>query len=448
MEGISMIRVYNSKTLKIEEFKSIKPNEVNMYVCGPTVYNHAHIGNARPIIVFDTLRRLFEAEGYKVKFVSNYTDVDDKIIKKAIEEKVSEKDITNRYIDAYKKVRYDLNTIELDATPKVTETMDEIIKFIDLLVKNGNAYVIDGDVYFRVKSVNDYGCISNQKLDDLQAGARIEENDKKESPFDFALWKNTKDGIKWNSPWGEGRPGWHTECVVMIENNFHGMIDIHGGGIDLKFPHHENEVAQSNAIYHNHIANYWMHNAMINLNGNKMSKSLGNVSWAKDVIDKLGANLVRWLMLSVHYRKELNFSDEAVETSRKELDKVLQTLKNASIKLQLNNFENTDFDTQSYREFLNQMDDDLNTPNAYTVIYDTVKKLNNALRAKELNLIEISNLLNSVEKMLNVLGIIFTRTILNEDDKMLFKNWENAKANKDFESADKFRGELIEKGLI
>lgn len=443
-----MIRVYNSKTLKIEEFKSIKPNEVNMYVCGPTVYNHAHIGNARPIIVFDTLRRLFEAEGYKVKFVSNYTDVDDKIIKKAIEEKVSEKDITNRYIDAYKKVRYDLNTIELDATPKVTETMDEIIKFIDLLVKNGNAYVIDGDVYFRVKSVNDYGCISNQKLDDLQAGARIEENDKKESPFDFALWKNTKDGIKWNSPWGEGRPGWHTECVVMIENNFHGMIDIHGGGIDLKFPHHENEVAQSNAIYHNHIANYWMHNAMINLNGNKMSKSLGNVSWAKDVIDKLGANLVRWLMLSVHYRKELNFSDEAVETSRKELDKVLQTLKNASIKLQLNSFENTDFDTQSYREFLNQMDDDLNTPNAYTVIYDTVKKLNNALRAKELNLIEISNLLNSVEKMLNVLGIIFTRTILNEDDKMLFKNWENAKANKDFESADKFRGELIEKGLI
>lgn len=443
-----MIRVYNSKTLKIEEFKSIKPNEVNMYVCGPTVYNHAHIGNARPIIVFDTLRRLFEAEGYKVKFVSNYTDVDDKIIKKAIEEKVSEKDITNRYIDAYKKVRYDLNTIELDATPKVTETMDEIIKFIDLLVKNGNAYVIDGDVYFRVKSVNDYGCISNQKLDDLQAGARIEENDKKESPFDFALWKNTKDGIKWNSPWGEGRPGWHTECVVMIENNFHGMIDIHGGGIDLKFPHHENEVAQSNAIYHNHIANYWMHNAMINLNGNKMSKSLGNVSWAKDVIDKLGANLVRWLMLSVHYRKELNFSDEAVETSRKELDKVLQTLKNASIKLQLNNFENTDFDTQSYREFLNQMDDDLNTPNAYTVIYDTVKKLNNTLRAKELNLIEISNLLNSVEKMLNVLGIIFTRTILNEDDKMLFKNWENAKANKDFESADKFRGELIEKGLI
>ena len=443
-----MIRVYNSKTLKIEEFKSIKPNEVNMYVCGPTVYNHAHIGNARPIIVFDTLRRLFEAEGYKVKFVSNYTDVDDKIIKKAIEEKVSEKDITNRYIDAYKKVRSDLNTIELDATPKVTETMDEIIKFIDLLVKNGNAYVIDGDVYFRVKSVNDYGCISNQKLDDLQAGARIEENDKKESPFDFALWKNTKDGIKWNSPWGEGRPGWHTECVVMIENNFHGMIDIHGGGIDLKFPHHENEVAQSNAIYHNHIANYWMHNAMINLNGNKMSKSLGNVSWAKDVIDKLGANLVRWLMLSVHYRKELNFSDEAVETSRKELDKVLQTLKNASIKLQLNNFENTDFDTQSYREFLNQMDDDLNTPNAYTVIYDTVKKLNNTLRAKELNLIEISNLLNSVEKMLNVLGIIFTRTILNEDDKMLFKNWENAKANKDFESADKFRGELIEKGLI
>ncbi len=443
-----MIKLYNSKTLKIEEFKSIKANEVSMYVCGPTVYNHAHIGNARPIIVFDTLRRLFEAENYKVKYVSNYTDVDDKIIKKAIEEKVSEKDITTRYIKAYEKVRGDLNTVKLDATPKVTETMDQIISFIDKLVKNGNAYEIDGDVYFRVKSVENYGQISNQNLDDLQAGARIEENDKKESPFDFALWKKTEDGIKWNSPWGEGRPGWHTECVVMIEDNFHGMIDIHGGGVDLKFPHHENEAAQNMAIHHNAIANYWMHNAMININGNKMSKSLGNVNWAQDVIDKLGCDLVRWFMLSVHYRKELNFSDEAIETAKKELDKVMTALKGANIKLELNNFQSNDFDEESYREYLDQMDDDLNTPNGYTVILDTVKKLNGSLRVKEVDCVSVNKLLNSIIKMLKVLGIDYRYIKLSEEDKNLFNLWNEAKNAKNFESADKYRGVLIEKGLM
>ncbi len=443
-----MIRLYNSRTLKIEDFKSIKPGEVNMYVCGPTVYNHAHIGNARPIIVFDTLRRVFEAEGYKVKFVSNYTDVDDKIIKKALEENVSEKDITSRYIKAYEKVREDLNTIKLDAAPKVTETMDQIIEFIDILVKNKNAYEIDGDVYFRVKSIDNYGQISNQNLDELQAGARIEENDKKESPFDFALWKKTADGIKWDSPWGKGRPGWHTECVVMIEDNFHGMIDIHGGGVDLKFPHHENEVAQNMAVHHNHIANYWIHNAMLNLNGGKMSKSLGNISWAQDVIDKLGSSLVRWFMLSVHYRKELNFSDEAIETAKKELDKVLMTLKNAMIKLQLNDYSGDDFDEESYRSFLDQMDDDLNTPNAYTVIYDTIKKLNASLRNKEINFKEVGKYTNSVDKMLKVLGIKYEKVKLNQDDKDLFKSWNDAKGIKDFEKADLFRQKLIERGLL
>lgn len=444
-----MITLYNSKSLKIEEFKSIEPCLVKMYVCGPTVYNYAHIGNARPIIVFDTLRRLFEAEGYKVKFVSNYTDVDDKIIKKAIEENVDESTIAQRYIDAYEKVRNDLNTIELDAKPRVTETMKDIIEFIDKMVKSGNAYEIDGDVYFRVKSIKDYGSISNQNLEDLQAGARIEENDKKESPFDFALWKKTDDGIKWDSPWGLGRPGWHTECVVMIEDNFNGMIDIHGGGIDLKFPHHENEAAQNMAVHHNHIANYWVHNAMINIEGDKMSKSLGNVTWAQDVINKLGASLTRWFVLSVHYRKELNFSDEAIETSRKELDKILQALKSARVKVSLNNIDFIDEkDEESYRSFLDAMDDDLNTPNAYTVIYDTVKKLNSSLRVKDIVYSDLIKLINSIEAMLDVLGIEYIKYQLDDEQKQLFYNWNNAKAEKNFELADKYRTQLIEKELL
>ena len=327
-----MIKLYNTKTLKIEEFKPIEPGHVSMYVCGPTVYNYAHIGNARPMVVFDVLKRLFEAEGYTVKYVSNFTDVDDKIINKAIEENTTESVIANRYIDAYQAVRKELNTELPDITPRVTETMDAIIKFIDELVQSGHAYNVDGDVYFSVESVPTYGEISHQKLEQLEAGARVEENSAKRNPYDFALWKKTDKGIKWDSPWGQGRPGWHTECVVMINNNLGEMIDIHGGGMDLRFPHHENEAAQQEALHGNALANYWIHNAMININGDKMSKSLGNVIWAKDVVEKLGTNLTRWLMSSVHYRKELNFSDETIETARKELSRVLLPLKQADIK--------------------------------------------------------------------------------------------------------------------
>lgn len=444
-----MIKLYNSKSLKIEEFKPIKENEVSMYVCGPTVYNHPHIGNARPIVVFDTLRRLFEAEGYKVKYVSNYTDVDDKIIKKANEEGVSEEVIANRYIEAYEKVRNDLNTLALDATPRVTETMDEIIAFIDQLVKTGHAYEIDGDVYFRVSSVDNYGQISNQRLEDLQVGARIEENDKKENPFDFALWKKTDMGIKWESPWSLGRPGWHTECVVMINDEFNGKIDIHGGGMDLKFPHHENEAAQNEAINGNAIANYWVHNAMINIDGTKMSKSLGNVTWAKDVIAKLHAPLVRWFMNSVHYRKELNFSDEAIETARKELEKVTNALNQASIKWQLANLENNGLiDQESYRKFLDEMDDDLNTPNAYAQIFDTVKKLNTSLRQREIDFNSVMSLFNSIVEMLKVLGVQYDMISLSEEDKELFNAWNQAKKDKDFEQADIYRNKLTAKGLL
>ncbi|MDY3234955.1 MAG: cysteine--tRNA ligase, partial [Erysipelotrichaceae bacterium] len=393
-----MIRLYNTKDLQVEEFKPIHEGHVDMYVCGPTVYNYAHIGNARPMVVFDVLKRLFEAEGYTVKYVSNFTDVDDKIINKAIEENVSESVITDRYIKAYQDLRKQLNTELPDVTPRVTETMDGIISFIADLVKAGAAYVADnGDVYYSVDSDPKYGEISHQKLDYLEAGARIDVNEGKKNPYDFALWKKTDKGIQWDSPWGKGRPGWHTECVVMINQNLGEKIDIHGGGADLRFPHHENECAQQESLHHNTLANYWVHNAMININGEKMSKSLGNTLWAKDVLDRLGTNLTRWLMSSVHYRKELNFSEETIETARKELEKVLTPIRQYDIKSQLaKEAEPEGYEEASFRAFLDQMDDDMNTPNAYTVIFETVRKLNGMLRTREPDWKEAGKLRNSV----------------------------------------------------
>ena len=444
-----MIRLYNTKTLQIEEFKPIHEGHVDMYVCGPTVYNYAHIGNARPMIVFDVLKRLFEAEGYSVTYVSNFTDVDDKIIKKAAEENTTEAVIAQRYIDAYQEVRTLLNTELPDITPRVTETMDKIIEFIDKLVKTGHAYEANGDVYFSVESVPTYGEISHQHLDQLEAGARIETNDQKKNPYDFALWKKTDMGIKWNSPWGEGRPGWHTECVVMINDNIGDCIDIHGGGMDLKFPHHENEAAQQEAMHGNTLANYWVHNAMVNIDGQKMSKSLGNTMWAKDVVLSLGTNLTRWLVSSVHYRKELNFSDETIETARKELDKVLTPLKQSYIKAALADYVmDDDYDKESYRAFLDCLDDDMNTPNAYAVIFETVKKLNQTLRQREIDFAQVALYRNAVEKMLNVLGIVVDKPVIGETEKELFAKWNQAKADKDFDSADKYRNELVEKGLL
>lgn len=444
-----MIRLYNSRTLKVEDFVPIHEGHVDMYVCGPTVYNYAHIGNARPMVVFDVLKRLFEAEGYTVTYVSNFTDVDDKIIKKAAEEGTTENVIAERYIEAYQQVRTQLNTELPDITPRVTETMDEIIAFVDELVKSGHAYVVDGDVYFSVDSVPTYGEISHQKLDQLEAGARIETNDQKKNPYDFALWKKTDMGIKWNSPWGMGRPGWHTECVVMINDNLGEKIDIHGGGMDLKFPHHENEAAQQEACHGNALANYWIHNAMVNINGEKMSKSLGNTMWAKDVVDALGTNLTRWLVSSVHYRKELNFSDETIETARKELDKVLTPLKQADIKAALANADMGEaYDEAEYRAFLDAMDDDMNTPNAYAVIFETVKKLNQTLRQREINFEAAGTYRNAVEKMLNILGIVVEKPVITDEDRELFAKWNEAKKTKDFASADVYRAQLSEKGLL
>lgn len=445
-----MIRLYNSKTLQIEPFRPVKEGHVSMYVCGPTVYNYAHIGNARPMVVFDVLKRLFEAEGYTVTYVSNFTDVDDKIINRAIEENTTEAVIAQRYIDAYQALRVQLNTQIPDITPRVTETMDDIIAFIQEMVNNGSAYVSEnGDVYFSVEADERYGEISHQNLDMLEAGARIDVNQGKKNPYDFALWKKTDKGIQWDSPWGKGRPGWHTECVVMINKNLGEIIDIHGGGMDLKFPHHENEAAQQECTHHNALANYWVHNAMINIDGQKMSKSLGNTLWAKDIIDQLGTGLTRWLMSSVHYRKELNFSEETVETARKELEKVLNPLKQADIRISLAQAEVTDEkDEESFRSFLDRLDDDLNTPNAYTVIFETVKKLNQSLRVREIDYASVNRIRNAVTAMLDVLGINVERTVLSEEDRELFRGWNEAKKAKDWGKADTYRNALSGKGLL
>ena len=318
------VKLYDSKSKKLVTLQPKEEGKVNVYFCGPTVYNHAHVGNVRPMIVFDNLRRMLKAIGYDVLFISNYTDVDDKIINAAIKENCSESDITTKYIAAYEALREAINAPLPDVTPRVTKYMPKIIDFINTLVERGYAYAIDGDVYFRVTKVSNYGEISNRNIEDLIVGARIEENEKKENPLDFCLWKGTKVGINWDSPWSKGRPGWHTECVAMINDiTSDTHVDIHGGGMDLKFPHHENEEAQSYAYCGHALASIWMHNGMLNIDNEKMSKSLGNVILGKDAIEKYGGQILRWVMNSTHYRAPINFTDEIFATATSEVNKIV-----------------------------------------------------------------------------------------------------------------------------
>ena len=444
------MKLYNSKTNTIEVFKPIEEGKVSMYVCGPTVYNHPHIGNARPIVVFDLLRRVLEADGFDVHYVSNYTDVDDRIIRIAQEEKVDESVISKRFEKAYESVRAALFSDFVDATPRVTENMEQIIAFIENLIGLGYAYESNGDVYFRVNKVPDYGVISSQNIEALKVGARIEANLQKESSLDFVLWKDTKDdGIKWDSPWGKGRPGWHTECVVMIQDEFKmNTIDIHGGGQDLKFPHHENESAQSKAVHHHDLANYWMHNAMLNLDGVKMSKSLGNVVWAKDYIKEFGANVTRWLLLSTHYRMTLNISEAVLEQVQNELNKIDSVLKQVSVKLGMADYKlEKDYDTEYFNLFMDALKDDLNVANASKVMNDLIKHLNSSLRRKD-NLKQIAFETQTLIKMLDVLGLDYSVKILSDSDKHTFNLWEKAKQHKDFDQADVLRNDLVSKGLL
>ncbi|MDD6302860.1 MAG: cysteine--tRNA ligase [Bacillales bacterium] len=444
------IKLYNSLTNQIEPFHPIKEGEVSCYVCGPTVYNYVHFGNMRPVVVFDVLRRLFIELGYKVTFISNFTDIDDKIIKQAKLEGISEKEIAKKYIAAFEEDRENVHALKPDYQPRVTETMDLIIDFIDQLVKKGFAYVIDGDVYFRVNKIDDYGCLSKMKKEDLLVGARIDENSKKESPLDFALWKKTDDGIKFDSPWSEGRPGWHSECVVMINSLIpDGHIDIHGGGFDLKFPHHENEIAQEEALKGHKIANYWMHNGFINIDNVKMSKSLGNVKQAKDLINHYGGNVVRYILVNSYYRTPVNFSDELALSAAKELDKLEQTYNKLAVQLQLADQSIDDYSGElDVESFLKALCDDLNTPNALTEVYRVIKESNVALRAKPMDLDLIKVKYFSLKKMFNILGLEFNNVILTEDDKLLYSKYLEARTNKDFVAADEYRKTLIEKKIL
>lgn len=447
------MRLFNTLKNKKEEFKPIEEGKVSIYICGPTVYNHAHIGNTRPMIVFDVLRRTFEYLGNDVTFVSNYTDVDDKIIKAAKAEGITEKELTDKYIKAYEDVRAGLNIEDPTYKPRVTETMPEIIDFIQALIDKGYAYEVDGDVYFRVTKVKEYGMLSGIKVEDLIAGASDRtlsvDDKKKESTTDFALWKKTNEGIQFDTPWSKGRPGWHTECVVMINKLFKdGKIDIHGGGQDLKFPHHENEIAQSMAYNGHPIANYWMHNQMINIDGEKMSKSLGNVLWAKDLIVEFGCNVFKWLMLSTHYRNPLNMTDDVIAGVRKEVSKVENATKNASLYLQVNHVPAHDYKKETVDAMVNALEDDLNTSLALTQVLDQVKVLNQVMRVREKDNDVIATEYATLVKMGDVLGFLFEGTKLSEEDIALYEQWNAYKKEKNFDEADRVRKELTERGIL
>lgn len=445
------IKLFNSLNNKLEVFKPIEENKITCYVCGPTVYNYVHIGNMRPVVVFDVLRRFLMYIGYEVNFISNFTDIDDKIIKQAKLENLSEKEVADKYIEAFEKDRENMHALKPTHQPRVIETMPLLIDFIEKLIEKGYAYEAQGDVYFRVGKIKDYGILSNIKMDDLLVGARIEENSIKESPLDFALWKKTDDGIQFDSPWSKGRPGWHSECVVMINSLVPGgHIDIHGGGFDLKFPHHTNEIAQSEALNGNKIANYWLHNGFINIDNVKMSKSLGNFVTAKDLIQAYGGNVVRFILINAHYRAPVNFSSELAIKAQNDLDKISMAYNKLAIKLQLEDInifaqynEKKDIDT-----FLDALADDLNTSNALTELYRVIKEGNILLRTKPFDQSKALAIFNTIKDMLSILGLEIFPTKLSLEDKNLFSAYEESKQNKNYELSDSIRKQLMERKLL
>ena len=436
------LKIYNSLTNKLEEFVPINGNKVNMYVCGPTVYNYIHIGNARPVIFFDMLKRYLEFLGYDVIYASNITDVDDKIINKAIAENKTEKEITTFYENAFFEAVNMVGSKRPDLVPHATEYIEDMTSFIQALIDEGYAYEVDGDVYFRVSKINDYGVLSNQVGDDLIEGARINVNNKKENPLDFTLWKKTSDGIKWDSPFGAGRPGWHTECVVMNKKLFGGEIDIHGGGMDLKFPHHENEIAQSHALYHNHLAKYWMHVGRLDLGGQKMSKSLGNCIYVKDLNDNKEGMILRSLILFSPYRSMIMYGEELVSQYTKEYEKWVRAYKQALYELQYQNNTNDsicDNDIEMFKEYMNQ---DFNVQNVLMLINQIIKDVNTSLRAKNFDL--LATKVNTLKVILDVLGIDLFVNKMNEEELEVYKKWIEARLAKDFQSADIYRNKLVE----
>ena len=448
------MHIYNTLTRKKEELVPIEPNHIRIYACGPTVYNYIHIGNARPICAFDVLRRYLKYRGYQVTYVQNFTDVDDKIIRRANEEGVPASELSERYIREYKTDAHGLNVMDADIHPKVTENMDLIIDMVKKLVESGHAYESNGDVYFRTTSFADYGKLSGQPMEELQAGARIDVNDQKENPLDFAVWKAAKPGEPyWESPWGKGRPGWHIECSAMSTHYLGDTLDLHCGGQDLIFPHHENEIAQSECANGKPFANYWMHNGYININNRKMSKSLGNFFTVRDILKQYDGEVVRFFMLSAHYRNPINFDNELMEQAKSAVERVYTCIDNLEFLLQnSDDRELTDSEKEYSKtlddckaKFIAAMDDDLNTADAIAAIFDIVYASNTALSNENKNAkAVVEKTLDLIHELGGVLGL-FQKTqekSIDAEVEELIEKRNKARSEKNWAEADAIRDKL------
>lgn len=453
------IQLTNTMTRRKEPFHTLEPGKVKMYVCGPTVYNYIHIGNARPAIVFDTLRRYLKYRGYEVTFVQNITDVDDKLIRVANQEGVTVKEVADRYTDAYNADLKSLNVSPPDIQPRVMQTIPEIIEFVQGLIEKGFAYESEGDVYFRTGRFQEYGKLSHQPLDDLQAGARVEINEKKEHPLDFVLWKAAKTGeVTWDSPWGEGRPGWHIECSAMALKFLGEEIDIHAGGTDLVFPHHENEIAQSECFTGKVFARYWLHNGMLNIDNEKMSKSLGNFLLARDLSEKFGGQLIRFFMLQGHYRNPINFSEELIEQAANGMERIKTAYTNLSHRLDTVRAEEPNDQAQEQariigelrERFIAEMDDDINTANAITVIFDVVKEANLYLRHQNVGETEVRAYMDLLVELTEVLGLEIAeeQELLDSEIDALIEERTEARKARNFARSDEIRDLLAAKGIV
>ena len=448
------MQLYNTLTQKKEEFVPIEKNKVKMYSCGPTVYNYFHIGNARPFIVFDVLRRYFEYRGYDVTFVQNFTDIDDKMIRRANEEHTTVAELADRFIAEYFKDSKALGIHEATYHPRATQNIDAIIALIKSLEEKGFTYTVDGDVYFDVKKFADYGKLSHQPLENLEAGARIEVGEKKKNPMDFAVWKAKKEGEPyWESPWGAGRPGWHIECSAMANKYLGKTIDIHSGGMDLIFPHHENEVAQSEAANGCQFAHYWLHNGYINVDNRKMSKSLNNFFTVRDVAKEFDYEVIRFFMLSAHYRNPINFSHDLLVQAQSGLNRIYTCIDNLEFLKGTNEgkTDNSAFDglDKFKDEFISAMDDDVNTADAISAIFDLVRFANSEING-ETDVKTIDKALSLIRELGGVLGILQNKKdeILDEEIEKLIEDRNNARKNKDFALADKIRDDLKAKGIV
>jgi cysteinyl-tRNA synthetase len=450
------IKIYNTLTRNKEEFIPLEEGKVKMYVCGPTVYNYIHIGNARPAIVFDTVRRYLEFRGYDVRYISNFTDVDDKLIKVANELGEDVPTIAERFINAYFEDVHALGCKKADAHPRVTETMDLIIDFISALIDKGFAYESGGDVYYRTREFNEYGKLSHQSIDELKVGARIQVGEKKKDALDFVLWKAAKEGeISWDSPWGKGRPGWHIECSAMAREYLGDTLDIHAGGQDLAFPHHENEIAQSEAMTGKTFARYWMHNGYINIDNEKMSKSLGNFVTVHEIIKHHDPQVVRFFMLSVHYRNPINYSEELLENTKAALDRLKTSYQNlkhrmeASADLTDNNQEWLDKIASLHEQFIKDMDDDFNTANGVSKLFELSKLSNLYLIEKNTAVEVIKAFMDEFETLFGVLGLsLKDEELLDEEIEALIEKRTQARKDRDFKLADEIRDQLKEMNII